>query len=155
MANRFRMTAKWTGQPERRCPANVDLELYPSLRCSVRTLSESFWRQGQNETQTPLNPGSKHQSRVVASRPNVHEASQRAARKIHGPGVRLRERLMVTVWPVRTTRSSPTIPQHIWPLTMNASPPNICFSLRGCSLLIRVRTCFAKPSSNDITHQRD
>src|SRR5947207_12976027 len=99
MANRFRMTAKWTGQPERRCPANVDLELYPSLRCSVRTLSESFWRQGQNETQTPLNPGSKHQSRVVASRPNVHEASQRAARKIHGPGVRLRERPMVTVRP--------------------------------------------------------
>src|SRR6266851_7927673 len=61
--------------------------------------SGSFWRQGQNETQAPLNPGAEHRSRVVAPGTHVHKSSHWAARKIHGPGVRLRERPMVAVRP--------------------------------------------------------
>src|SRR6266851_4469358 len=38
---------------------------------------------------------------------------------------------------------------------MNASPPNIRFSLRECSPLKRLRTRFAKLSSNGIALQRD
>src|SRR6266853_395596 len=38
---------------------------------------------------------------------------------------------------------------------MNASPPNIRFSLKECSPLNRLRTRFAKPSSNGIVLQRD
>src|SRR6266852_7708403 len=38
---------------------------------------------------------------------------------------------------------------------MNASPPNIFFSLKECSPPNRLRTRFSKRSSNGITHQRD
>src|SRR5258708_2233131 len=38
---------------------------------------------------------------------------------------------------------------------MNASPPNIFFSLKECSPLNRLRTRFAKRSSNGIILQRD
>src|SRR5712692_9231618 len=61
--------------------------------------SGSFWRQGQNETQAPLNPGAEHRSRVVAPRTHVHKTSHWPTREIHGPRVGSREGLMVCAYP--------------------------------------------------------
>jgi hypothetical protein len=55
--------------------------------------------------------------------------------------------------PVRTTRICPTTPQHMWPFTMKASPPNIRFSMRESVRRKCARTRFARASSNGMIHQ--
>src|SRR4051812_48239134 len=52
--------------------------------------------------------------------------------------------------PTRTIRSWPMSPQHMWPLTMKASPPNMRRSSWSTCLLSAWRTRFATLSSYGI-----
>jgi hypothetical protein len=58
-------------------------------------LRRSFWRQRNDELQTPLDPVLESCPGVVASRANVNEANHRPTCKVHRTRVRLRKRFLM------------------------------------------------------------